>query len=109
MWFNNIWYGVAGMLLANGIPHFIHGVSGEYWPKTSRMIAWVNEQTPRTKTMTSPLVNVIWGWINLVGAFCLLRGIGHFQIGLTGNMLALASGTFVGGVFLAWNFAPRSQ
>ncbi len=59
------WYGylahfIAGAFLANGVPHFVQGVSGNKF------------QTPFAKPRgvgeSSAIVNVIWGWFNfLVG------------------------------------------
>lgn len=49
-------------------------------------------------------------WVNNNNSILVKRReIGHFQVGLAWNMLALASGALAGGVFLAWNFTPRSQ
>ncbi len=64
------WYGYlahffAGAFLANGVPHFVHGVSGN---KFQTPFA-----TPRGVGESSAIVNVIWGWFNFVVGGVLLR------------------------------------
>ena len=61
------WYGYlahffAGAFLANGVPHFVHGVSGN---KFQTPFA-----TPRGVGESSAIVNVIWGWFNSSSAAC---------------------------------------
>lgn len=50
----------AGLLAANGVPHFIKGAMGQ------------KHQTPFGKP-SSAVVNVCWGWINLVAAVIFLH------------------------------------
>ena len=50
---------LAGMFGTNGVPHFIKGVLGK------------KHQTPFGKE-SSPIVNVIWGWVNFVVAGLIL-------------------------------------
>ena len=51
MWELYVFGILAGLLVANGIPHFIKGGMGQ------------RHQTPFRKS-SSAIVNVIWGWIN---------------------------------------------
>ena len=46
---------VAGILATNGLPHFIKGLFGE------------KHQTPFGHS-SSPVVNIVWGWVNIVVA-----------------------------------------
>lgn len=50
---------IAGLFAANGVPHFISGITGKKF------------QTPFGNT--SPVVNVIWGWVNFVVALVLVH------------------------------------
>jgi hypothetical protein len=64
------WYGyllefLGGALLANGVPHFVHGVSGAPFQSPFAKPPGVGE--------SSPLVNVLWGFGNLVVGFVLLH------------------------------------
>ena len=55
---------VSGLLLANGVPHFVQGVSGH---RVQSPFA-----TPRGVGESSPLTNAFWGFANLVAGFILL-------------------------------------
>ena len=55
----------AGAFLANVVPHFFHGVSGDPFPSPFA--------NPPGKGLSSPLVNVLWGLFNLLVGYVLLR------------------------------------
>jgi hypothetical protein len=55
MWQLYVYSFVAGVLGANGLPHFIRGITGN------------KHQTPFGKG-SSAVVNVLWGWANFVVA-----------------------------------------
>jgi len=55
---------LAGAVLANGVPHFVAGISGEKFQSPFA--------NPPGKGLSSPLVNVLWGFANLVGGTALL-------------------------------------
>ncbi len=56
---------VSGLLLANGVPHFVQGISGEKFQSPFA--------SPRGVGESSPLVNVVWGFANLAVGLALLR------------------------------------
>jgi hypothetical protein len=56
---------VSGLLLANGIPHFVQGISGEKFQSPFASPPGVGE--------SSPTVNVLWGFANIAMGFALLR------------------------------------
>jgi hypothetical protein len=55
---------VAGLLLANGVPHFVQGISGRWFPTPFASPPGVGD--------SSPVVNVLWGFLNLAVGFALL-------------------------------------
>jgi hypothetical protein len=55
---------VSGLLLANGVPHFVQGVSGHRFQSPFA--------TPRGVGESSALINALWGFANLVAGFILL-------------------------------------
>src|SRR6516165_5395807 len=55
---------VAGLFLGNGVPHFVQGMSGQ-WFQTPFA-------SPRGVGESSPTVNVLWGFFNLAVGFALL-------------------------------------
>jgi len=55
----------AGSLLANAVPHFVHGVSGNRFPTPFAH--------PPGKGLSSPTVNVLWSLLNLAIGGALFR------------------------------------
>ncbi len=55
---------VAGLFLANGVPHFVQGISGNRFQSPFASPPGVGE--------SSPLINVLWGFLNLAVGFALL-------------------------------------
>jgi hypothetical protein len=64
-WYNYIACFFAGAFLANVVPHFFHGISGDRFPTPFAK--------PPGRGLSSPTVNVAWSWINLVAGCVLLR------------------------------------
>jgi hypothetical protein len=56
---------LGGAFLANGVPHFVQGISGNPFQSPFAKPPGVGE--------SSPLSNVIWGFANLVAAALLLH------------------------------------
>ena len=67
----------AGMFLANVVPHFVHGISGNKFPTPFA--------NPPGRGLSSATVNVVWALVNLVAGFLLFR-LGKIS---SGNNLAL--------------------
>jgi hypothetical protein len=55
----------AGAFLANAVPHFVHGISGNKFPSPFAK--------PPGKGLSSPTVNVVWALFNLLAGYVLLR------------------------------------
>jgi hypothetical protein len=55
---------VSGLLLTNGVPHFVQGVSGHRFQSPFASPPGVGE--------SSPLSNALWGFANLALGFILL-------------------------------------
>ena len=64
-WYNYVACFFAGAFLANVVPHFFHGISGDRFPTPFAK--------PPGRGLSSPTVNVVWAWINLVVGYVLLR------------------------------------
>ncbi len=58
--FNAFW---AGMFLANAVPHFVQGISGNRFPTPF--------SKPRGKGLSSPVLNVLWSLFNLLVGYLL--------------------------------------
>ncbi|MFT3932455.1 MAG: hypothetical protein QM726_02475 [Chitinophagaceae bacterium] len=61
-YFSGFW---AGMFLANFVPHFVNGISGNGFPTPF--------SKPRGIGLSSPFVNVVWSLFNLLVGFLLFR------------------------------------
>jgi hypothetical protein len=83
----------AGLFLANGVPHFVHGISGKKFPSPFASPPGVGE--------SPPMVNVIWGMANFVIGYVLIEGVGDFIGGLTLEALMVGLGALVAAVGLA--------
>src|SRR2546421_10083291 len=77
-WYNYIACLLAGMFLANVVPHLAHGISGDRFPTPFAH--------PPGKGLSSPTTNVVWALVNLIVGYFLL-GIGKVS---SGGNLALA-------------------
>jgi hypothetical protein len=64
-WYNYIASFFAGIFLANAVPHFVHGISGDRFPTPFAH--------PPGKGLSSPTVNVVWSLANLVAGYALFR------------------------------------
>jgi hypothetical protein len=89
-------YFVAGALLANGMPHFVNGISGTKFQSPFASPPGVGE--------SSPVVNVIWGVVNFIIGVLLTFGVGNFKIGLTLVGLAVGLGFILMAIMLARYF-----
>ncbi len=92
---------VAGLFLANAVPHFVNGISGEKFQSPFASPPGVGE--------SSPLVNVLWGMANLVIGYVLLFGVGDFAGGLSFDALVVALGVLTTAVGLARHFGHVRQ
>jgi hypothetical protein len=95
-WYVYLAYFFAGVFLTNGIPHFVHGVSGKRFQGPFASPPGVGE--------SSPLLNVVWGMVNFVIGYVLIFGVGNFTFGLTIDALVVIIGAVVTAIGLAWYF-----
>jgi len=64
-WYNYIACFFSGFFLANVIPHYIHGISGDSFPSPFA--------NPPGKGLSSPMVNTWWALLNLVIGYLFFR------------------------------------
>src|ERR1700760_4234026 len=74
----------AGAVLANVVPHFVHGISGDRFPTPFAK--------PPGKGLSSALVNVLWGLFNMIVGALL------FHVGRIGDCAPVALGVFFIGI-----------
>jgi hypothetical protein len=95
-WYAYLAYFFAGVFLANGVPHFVSGITGKRFQSPFASPPGVGE--------SSPLVNVIWGLVNFLIGYVLIFGVGEFAFGLTRAALMVGIGALIAAVFLSLYF-----
>jgi len=64
-WYQYITCFFAGAVLANAMPHFVHGISGEKFPTPFAK--------PPGKGLSTPLTNTVWALFNIIIGYLLFR------------------------------------
>ncbi len=95
-WYAYLAYFFAGAFLANGVPHFVSGITGKRFQSPFASPPGVGE--------SSPVVNVIWGLVNFFAGYALIFGVNEFCLGFTREVLMVAIGAVVTSIFLAIYF-----
>ena len=94
-WYVCLVHFIAGAFLANGVPHFVAGISGAKFQSPFA--------SPPGKGLSSPLVNVLWGFANFVVGYLLLLTYA-FGPRSYADLGAIGAGILVMGVMLASHF-----
>ncbi|HET9100731.1 MAG TPA: hypothetical protein VFN62_10095 [Acidobacteriaceae bacterium] len=98
-WYFYLLQFVSGLVVANGVPHFVQGISGNRFQSPFAKPPGVGE--------SSPLVNALWGYANLMVGATLLwffqpRGdavlLGWILVGLGVLLMAVMLSTHFGKV-----------
>jgi hypothetical protein len=97
-WYDYIACFFAGMFLANVVPHFVQGVSGDPFPTPFAH--------PPGKGLSSPTVNVVWALFNLVVGYVLFR-VGKISSGDTTALVVFFAGIAAISTMLSVNFAKK--
>ena len=95
-WYHYISYFLAGAFLANAIPHFVNGVSGNAFQSPFA--------SPPGIGLSSSTVNVLWGLLNFAVGYILVCRVGNFDLRKTRHMLALGAGILAISVLSAHAF-----
>jgi hypothetical protein len=95
-WYHPIAYFWSGMFLANAVPHFVAGIQGHAFQSPFA--------SPPGEGLSSCVVNVLWGFTNLVVGYLLVCRVGAFDLRTTKHVAPLGIGVFVMGLFLARHF-----
>ena len=97
-WYDYIACFFAGMILANVVPHFVHGISGERFPTPFAH--------PPGKGLSSATVNVVWALFNLVVGYILFR-VGKVSTGSDSALLVFFAGIAAISIMLSVQFAKK--
>jgi hypothetical protein len=96
-WYHAVAYFFGGMFLTNAVPHLVMGVCGR--PLQTPFAS------PPGRGLSSALVNVLWGMLNLVLGYLLVAQVGAFNLRKAKHALLLGAGILVMAVLLARTFA----
>ncbi len=89
-------YFFGGAFLANAVPHVVSGMLGRAFQSPFAK--------PPGEGLSSSMVNVAWGFFNLVLSYVLLVRVGHFDMGSTVDVVMAAVGALLIGLFSARHF-----
>lgn len=92
---------VGGAFLVNGIPHFVAGVSGRRFHSPFAR--------PPVKGFSSAVVNVIWGFTNLIIAYALLKWAGAADLEFNLKTLLVGLGALITSLALAVTFSRADK
>ena len=97
-WYHYVACLFAGLFLANAVPHFIHGISGDGFPSPFA--------NPPGKGLSSPLVNVIWGLGNALVGYVLFRA-GKVSRSNTWSIIVFGVGVVAMSIMLSLAFVDK--
>jgi hypothetical protein len=92
-WYHYLAYFFGGAFLANFVPHFINGISGN--PFQSPF------SSPPGEGLSSSTVNVLWGMLNLLVGYLLIGRVGKFDHHRTIHIVLFALGFALMAIMLA--------
>jgi hypothetical protein len=95
-WYHLVCYFFGGAFLANSLPHLLNGMSG--MPFQSPFAK------PPGQGLSSPTVNVLWGFVNVVITWLLLCHAASFDVHNIGHVLLFGIGFLIMSVMLARAF-----
>ncbi|HTV06201.1 MAG TPA: hypothetical protein VME86_12605 [Acidobacteriaceae bacterium] len=98
-WYHFVACFFAGMFLANVVPHFVHGISGDRFPTPF--------SKPPGRGLSSSTVNVLWALLNLVVGFILFR-IGKVSSGGDLAIVIFFAGIAAMSIMLSVSFTKKA-
>jgi hypothetical protein len=97
-WYNYVACFFAGAFLANFVPHFVHGISGDRFPTPFAH--------PPGRGLSSPTLNVAWAFLNLLVG-CTLYKVGHVSNEAYATLVLLFCGAVAISTILSFRFAQK--
>ena len=98
IWYDYLASFFAGMFLANAVPHFVHGISGDRFPTPFA--------DPPGKGLSSPTLNGMWGLLNLAVGYILFR-VGRVSNGGSLSLVVFFAGIVVISTAMSAHFGKR--
>lgn len=98
-WYNYVACFFAGSFLANVVPHFVHGISGDRFPTPFAK--------PPGRGLSSPTVNVLWALLNLIAGYSLFTAGGVTRNYVT--IIVFLAGIAAISLMLSFRFAEKMR
>lgn len=95
-WHPYVSYFFGGIFIANGVPHYVMGLTGRAFPTPFA--------TPPGKGESSALINTAWGLANFVAGLLLLIP-GHFTLGINWSVASMMLGVTGMSLMLTLHFS----
>ncbi len=95
-WLAVVAYFFGGFFAANAVPHWVAGLMGRSFPTPFAK--------PPGKGLSSPTVNVLWGFVNVVFSYLLTVRVGAFHLRNASHVLAFGFGALGISLQLARHF-----
>lgn len=95
-WLPLVSYFFGGAFAANALPHLVSGMMGRSFQTPFA--------TPPGEGLSSSTVNVLWGFFNAAIAYLLIDHVGVFDPRVATQILPLALGALLIGIFSARHF-----
>ena len=92
---------LSGLFLANTVPHFVKGISGDPFPSPF--------SKPPGKGLSSPLLNMIWSLFNLIVGHFLFVASGVSLYHLNASLISFYIAVAFIGIMLAVHFEKKDK
>jgi hypothetical protein len=99
-WYNYLACFFSGAFLANFVPHFVHGISGDRFPTPFAQ--------PPGKGLSSPVLNVSWAFLNLLIGVALYKA-GRVSSGAYAPLVLLFSGALAISILSSLRFTQKMK
>lgn len=99
-WYHYLSSFFAGLFLANFVPHFVNGISGNGFPTPFA--------NPPGKGLSSPTVNVLWALFNLAVGYLLFKA-GNISSGDNLSVAAFFAGIAGISILMSKRFAEKHK
>ena len=97
-WYDYLAAFFAGAFLANVVPYFTYGISGNRFPTPFAH--------PPGRGLSSPTVNVLWALVNLVVGYILFR-VGNVSSQETATLIVFLAGIVFISTALSFSFQQK--
>jgi hypothetical protein len=99
-WYNYLAIFFSGAFLSNAIPHFVNGISGDKFPSPFAK--------PPGKGLSSPVLNVAWGALNIAIGVVLLKS-GKLLAANTLDLVIFFTGFVAMALMMASRFSAKDK